>query len=141
MLVSDIVVEELPAWLRENEFLYSSCAAGAISQQEYVQGLREARLTDIEFRGRLVYDRSMLVGLVQSELAATDTSLGRFVESMGQDKITEMLQQIEGKIASISIYARSMPARRPANRIDREILWCTYCGGMNCCDRPSFKSS
>ena len=106
MVVSDIVAEDLPDWVRENEYLYASCVAGAISQHEYAEGLRQAGLNSIEVRGRLVYDGSMLKSLIQSELGDADTPLAKFVETIGQEKFTELLKQIEGKIASISIYAR-----------------------------------
>ncbi len=106
MLVSDIVAEDLPDWISENEILYSSCVAGAISEAEYIDGLRQAGLVDIEVRDRLVYDTSMLKGLVESELADADTSVADLIESIGPQKAAELIQQVEGKIASISIYAR-----------------------------------
>ena len=56
LLVSDIVAEEIPAWLRDNESLYNSCIAGAISEEDYLAGLRAAGLADVEVRERLVYE-------------------------------------------------------------------------------------
>lgn len=106
MLVSDIVVEELPDWVRENEFLYSSCVAGAISETEYIEGLREAGLVDIEVRDRVVYDSSLLKGLIQSELADTDSSIGELIQSIGEQQADELIQQLAGKIWSANIYAR-----------------------------------
>ncbi len=106
MLVSDIVAEDLPDWIHENGILYSSCVAGAISQVEYINGLRQAGLVDIEVRDRLVYDVSMLKGLVESELADADSSIAELMESVGPEKAAELIQQVEGKIASINIYAR-----------------------------------
>jgi SAM-dependent methyltransferase len=106
MLVADMVVEDLPAWVRENEILYSSCVAGAISEAEYVEGLRQAGLADITIRERVVYDASLLKGLVHSELADTDSSLAELLESMGPENAVAMMQQMDGKVASISVYAR-----------------------------------
>ena len=106
MLVSDIVVEDLPDWIRENEILYVSCVAGAISESEYIEGLRQAGLVDIQVRDRLVYDLPMLQGFIQSDLANADTSLVDLMESIGPTKAAELMEQIEGKIASINIYAR-----------------------------------
>lgn len=108
MLVSDIVVEDLPDWVRENEILYSSCVAGAISEAEYIEGLRQAGLVDIEVRDRLVYDSSALKGLIQNELADADTSIADLMQSIGPEKAATLLQQVEGKIASINIYGRKM---------------------------------
>ena len=111
MLISDIVVENLPDWVRENEILYSSCVAGAISEAEYVAGLREAGLVDIDVRDRLVYDMAMLKGLIQSELAGADVSSAELMESIGSEKADELMQQVEGNIASISIYACQVTGR------------------------------
>lgn len=110
MLVSDIVVEDLPDWVRENEILYSSCVAGAISEAEYIEGLRQAGLVDIEIRDRLVYDKSMLKGLIQSELADTDATIADLMESIGPEKAAKLIEQVEGNIASVSFYARKPTA-------------------------------
>ena len=106
MLVSDIVADDLPDWIRENEILYSSCVAGAIGEAEYIDGLRQAGLVDIEVRDRLVYDTSMLKGLVESELADVDSSMVELTESLGREQTAALIQQVQGKIASISVYAR-----------------------------------
>lgn len=70
MLVSDIVAEELPAELRENEALYNSCIAGAISESDYVAGLTRAGLTDVRVEGRIAYDEAQLNDLIESDLEA-----------------------------------------------------------------------
>ena len=48
MLVSDIVVENLPQALRNNDFLYCGCIAGAILIEEYRQQLNEAGFSAVE---------------------------------------------------------------------------------------------
>jgi arsenite methyltransferase len=68
--ISDIVVDELPAWAREDESLYSSCIAGAISEAAYLQGLRDAGLVDVEVAERYVYDEAQLESFIRSELPA-----------------------------------------------------------------------
>ncbi|MDO8632640.1 MAG: arsenite methyltransferase, partial [Phycisphaerales bacterium] len=60
MLVSDIVVEELPDWVRRDVALYASCVSGAIREDEYLDGLRRAGLVDVEVRERIVYDEAQL---------------------------------------------------------------------------------
>jgi len=49
MVVSDIVAEQLPQEIAAHPHLYSSCLAGAISEQAYIAGLQQAGLTDIKF--------------------------------------------------------------------------------------------
>jgi SAM-dependent methyltransferase len=65
--ISDIVVQDLPDFLRDNAALYSACVAGAISEPEYLQGLLEAGL-EASVSERLVYDQSQLVGLITCEI-------------------------------------------------------------------------
>jgi len=67
--ISDIMVEELPSVLRKSSALYCSCVAGAIPEEEYLRGLREAGFADVQVTARIVYDRDQLVGLLgQSDL-------------------------------------------------------------------------
>lgn len=69
--VSDIVVEQLPAWVRESPELYASCIGGAISEDSYIEGLRAAGLENVEVAERLVYDGAQLEALVTSEIVDT----------------------------------------------------------------------
>jgi len=108
MQVSDIVVQDLPEWVREDKALYSACVSGAISEDEYLAGLEEAGLTDIEVTERLVYDKSQLKGLMKSELAeevlANLSCCGGGGDSA--DALSGMVEQFEGKIWSAKIRAR-----------------------------------
>jgi SAM-dependent methyltransferase len=69
ILVSDIVVENLPEELRQNEAVYNSCIGGAISESAYLDGLRRAGLVDVEVRQRHVYDAGQLEGISQEVLS------------------------------------------------------------------------
>jgi len=70
--ISDIVVEDLPAFIRENEAAYAACIAGAISEGEYLQGLRDAGLAEVEVTERLVYDAAQIEAMVASDLQSFD---------------------------------------------------------------------
>ncbi len=69
MRVSDIVVQELPDWIRRSKALYNSCVAGAISETDYVAGLEAAGLVDVTIEERIVYDAAQLNAFVESELS------------------------------------------------------------------------
>ena len=62
--ISDIVVEELPDELRQIANIRAACVGGAISEGDYVAGLRQAGLEDIEVVERIVYEREQILGLV-----------------------------------------------------------------------------
>jgi hypothetical protein len=67
MLVSDIVATDHPEEIRKSSALYCSCVSGAISEDEYLAGLRAVGLVDVEVRARLVYDADQLEGLAGSD--------------------------------------------------------------------------
>ena len=93
MRVSDIVAERLPDWVRNDEAFYSACLAGAVSEQEYVEGLRAAGLEDVEVRERLVYDESQLERLA----GCTPTGAGEETHGWGS---------AAGRVWSALIYGR-----------------------------------
>lgn len=66
--VSDIVAEDLPTWVAEDESLYNSCIGGAISEADYVSGLAKAGLADVQVEERLAYDAVQVEALIESDL-------------------------------------------------------------------------
>ncbi len=97
MLVSDIVVEALPEWVRADKALYSACVAGAISESAYLAGLRAAGLVHVEIRDRLDYDTGQITAMYRGEwggAGATDESVARAA------------MEAPGEVSSISVYGR-----------------------------------
>jgi arsenite methyltransferase len=93
MRVSDVVAQDLPEEVRRSAALYSSCVAGAISEEAYLAGLRAAGLVDVEVGERFVYEAAQLRALVASE--------------SGVDEQTAKLgESVAGKVWSAIIYAR-----------------------------------
>ncbi|MBI5543417.1 MAG: arsenite methyltransferase [Deltaproteobacteria bacterium] len=68
MLVSDVVAQRLPDVVRKDERLYASCISGAISEANYLAGLRAAGLEGAKVLERLVYDAEQLEALFFSEM-------------------------------------------------------------------------
>ncbi len=64
MRVSDIVAEELPESIRKDVELYSACIGGAVSEADYIAGLRSAGLTNVEVKERMVYSAPQLEAMV-----------------------------------------------------------------------------
>ncbi|MBA7498062.1 Arsenite methyltransferase [subsurface metagenome] len=67
MVVSDMVGENIPEWLRENKNLYSACISGVISEKEYLSGLRKAGLEKVKVSERIIYQSDELESFVKSE--------------------------------------------------------------------------
>ena len=93
--ISDIMVEELPVSLRESSALYCACVAGAIPENEYLDGLRDAGFQDVKVTDRLFYDRDQILELLKEVEFAIDESLVTLVD-----------KYVAGKIWSSKIIAR-----------------------------------
>lgn len=99
--VTDIVVEALPEWVRRDQTLYASCVAGAISEDEYVQGLVKAGLADVEVVDRLVYGASQIEALIRSELPGVEAG-----QTPSGGTVAGIAKELEGKIWSTRFCAR-----------------------------------
>ncbi len=104
MLVSDIVVEELPWWLRRIPSVYNSCIGGAISESRYTAGLEAAGLEGIEVLDRLRYDAGQMTHLMLSEVPGR---LKSFVKAFRLAWVVRLFaHSLEGKIWSARFSAR-----------------------------------
>lgn len=98
--ISDIVVETLPQSVRDFAAAYHACIAGAISEQEYLAGLRAAGLEDTQATERFVYELEHLRGLVGTDLELQDA------EPAALDQIMAELEKLPGSVASVRISGR-----------------------------------
>jgi hypothetical protein len=106
MLVSDIVCEDLPPEVLSDDRLYSGCIAGAISEADYLQGLRDAGLVNVEVRDRIVYEASQIEVFVSSELS--DCESGGCCDGStiaAKPAFSKLAKSLAGKIWSANIYA------------------------------------
>jgi ubiquinone/menaquinone biosynthesis C-methylase UbiE len=106
MLVSDIVVEDLPEWIRQSARLYGACIAGAISEKQYLEGLRAAGLEQVEVRERLVCDESQLAAFVRSETIENVEAACYGGTSLSKELADEVIKTIVGKVWSVRVFAR-----------------------------------
>jgi len=106
ILVSDIVVENLPESLRRNEAIYNSCVGGAISESAYRDGLRHAGLVDVEVRQRHVYDAAQLEGLSTDVLSGDDGGSCCGPDSCCGVDTRVIAEEIAGKVWSAQFAAK-----------------------------------
>ena len=92
MVVSDMVGENIPEWLRENKNLYSACISGVISEEEYLSGLRKAGLEKVKVSERIVYQSDELESFVKSS------------PEISKD-IKRIIREPDIKVASVKISA------------------------------------
>jgi SAM-dependent methyltransferase len=100
MFISDIVTDALPEEILNDRSLYSACVAGAISEGQYLAGLRSAGLTDVEVRGRLVFDAVQILSAVK--VAADEFRLDETWKARSE----ELAKTVEGRVWSAKVYAR-----------------------------------
>ncbi|MBU1568382.1 MAG: arsenite methyltransferase [Proteobacteria bacterium] len=112
MLVSDIVVKNLPDWLRQNNQLYAACVGGAISEEEYLAGLSHVGLTDVNVRNRFVYEASQIKAFFETEEIP---GLKEIVEGHPvknhENMINQMTNNAVGNVWSAEFYAKK-PAKK-----------------------------
>jgi len=77
--VSDMVVNDLPDWAREMAAAYTACIGGAVSESDYVAGLRAAGHEDVEVVDRMEYTAEQLASFAEGTADAV-----RFAELAGK---------------------------------------------------------
>lgn len=95
--VSDIVVKELPQWLRDHSAAYTACIAGAISEEEYLDGLRQAGLEGVKVTERLVYEPDHLRAMIASDLSAF---------GIDETVLERGLSETAGKVWSVKVVGK-----------------------------------
>jgi SAM-dependent methyltransferase len=105
LLISDIVADEMPEWIRTNRELHSACIAGAVSEASYLDNLRAVGLIEIEVRERIAYDEAELGDFVESEVkeARPGSASEAAPPAPAREKVVNALL---GKLWSARIYAR-----------------------------------
>lgn len=71
MIVSDIVAEDLPWWVRYSGVLRAACGGGVISEKDYLDGLSDAGLESCNIVDRQYYAPSQLASIVSDAAPAT----------------------------------------------------------------------
>jgi ubiquinone/menaquinone biosynthesis C-methylase UbiE len=107
MLVSDIVVKNLPDWLRQNNQVYAACVGGAISEEEYLAGLRKAGLMNVEVRNRFVYEASQIKAFFETEeVPGLKEMINGIPLQNRENLIHQMTRNAVGNVWSAEFYAQ-----------------------------------
>jgi arsenite methyltransferase len=97
MLVSDIVANDIPRELMAEAAAYVSCVTGALSEEQFIAGLKTAGLRDVAVRDRIVYDTTQ----IKASLADVLTS-----GAVTPSQIEEIAARVTGKVWSAEFYGR-----------------------------------
>ncbi len=106
MLVSDIVVQDLPDEIRQMDTLYNSCVAGAISEEEYVSGLNQAGLDEVQVLDRFTYEASQIKCFFDTdEVPDLKTMFVDMGKNERKQAIDRLLEMVSGKVWSAKFSA------------------------------------
>lgn len=106
IVISDIVAEALPDFIKNDNESYCGCIGGAIPTADYLRLLTQAGLVEVRIDARLDYDEAMIRGLVLGD-DQLNARYGSLVASHPQ-----LLQQI--KLASVKVVGRKLlPQEQP----------------------------
>jgi arsenite methyltransferase len=108
--ISDIVAEPMPPWITEVTMLYSACITGAIPEEQYLAGLKEAGLVDVAVRDRLTYDQDQLGGLLGAEAGASCCCGSGGIPKVA---LLRMVKELAGKVSSVRVVGRKPEETSP----------------------------
>jgi len=106
MSISDIVAEKLPDEILANKELYNSCIAGAVSEEEYLAGLTEAGLSEINVQERVFYEASQIKAAFDDQETGLAQIFHGLTEFERQEAIDRLISQAAGKVWSAKFTAR-----------------------------------
>lgn len=106
MLVSDIVADSLPDWIKSNADLHAACLSGALSEQDYLDAIREAGLAGVAVVDRLTYDDGALRVLVSEALPVSLELLACSAGKQVDGIVDAVVAAVSGRVRSLRISAQ-----------------------------------
>jgi len=106
ILVSDLVVDELPGWITENAEAYGAAVLSAPDEKAYVKVVEGAGLRDVRVVGRMTLDHGMLLALIGDELPIDLDALAKQMDMEKAALVAFLAGEVAGKVHSIKVAAR-----------------------------------
>lgn len=110
MIVSDIVAENLPWWVRRSGVLTAACAGGAISEARYLAGLRVAGLQDCSIIARQHYEPVQMASVVVGALPRYLQEASCCGNPIARNLLTKLAKPVSERLWSARIAARKAVA-------------------------------
>jgi arsenite methyltransferase len=106
MMVSDIVAENLPWWVRRSGVLKAACGGGVISEKQYLDGLSNAGLEHSKVIARQYYDPGQLAFIVSDAAPAFMRKVRCCGKQVLHSILTKLAEPISKNLWSAKISAR-----------------------------------
>jgi len=105
MIVSDIVAENLPWWVRKSGVLRAACGGGVISEKQYLKGLSAAGLHQSKIVARQYYEPSQLASIVSEAAPEVIRNIRCCGKQLLHTVLTKLATPISNKLWSAKISA------------------------------------
>lgn len=105
LLVSDIVADGLPDWVKSHPDLHSACVSGALPELDYLNAIRKAGLVDLNVVDRLVYDDDRLRVLIAEALPVSLDDLVVSLDRSPDEAVSTVISAVSGRVQSLRIAA------------------------------------
>ena len=100
MLISDMVAENMPWWVKRSGLLTAACAGGAISEKEYIEGLNSAGITECSVVARQYYEPIQMASVVVDVLPEIISKLSCCGKNIASSLFTKAAKPISKKLWS-----------------------------------------
>jgi arsenite methyltransferase len=105
MIVADIVAENLPWWVRRSGVLTAACAGGAISEAQYLTGLRAAGLHNCSIIARQHYEPVQMASVVVDALPRYLREASCCGKPIARNLLTKLAKPVSERLWSARIAA------------------------------------
>ncbi|MEE9352503.1 MAG: methyltransferase domain-containing protein [Thiotrichaceae bacterium] len=106
ILISDIVAENMPWWVRKSGLLTAACVGGAIPEKDYLNKLRIAGLSECTVVTRQYYEPSQMASSVVEVLPSTIAKLSCCGKSIVRGLLTKLAAPIAKNLWSAKFSAK-----------------------------------
>lgn len=107
ILISDIVAEEMPWWIRKSGLLTAACVGGAIPEKDYLNKLHVAGLSECTVVTRRYYDPSQMASAVIESLPNIIANISCCGKSIVKSLLTRLAKPISKNLWSAKFSAKT----------------------------------
>jgi len=107
ILISDIVAENVPWWVRKSGILTAACAGGTIAEKDYLQKLHIAGLIDCNVVERHYYEPSQIALIVLENIPKSISSLSCCGKSVIESIFIKLAKPVSKKIWSAKFFGKA----------------------------------
>ena len=106
ILISDLVADNLPAWVHTHKDLYAACISSVISEKEYLTAVETAGLGDVKTVHEMIYDEAQIRVLVKEELPIAINELAAKFGKTEDETLDFVANDLANCIKSVKVYGR-----------------------------------